>query len=665
MPRVTRSTAKGSLSEELKEDGQGKLTDYFRTTRPGRRPGKNAKLGTNDAPIASSEMILPESGKLPSPPKLKRVEEPEPVAKDAAAPAEGSRQTLPLKEKATTPKRVARKLFAEESPIKHEEAATLEDPNLESTAAPIDLLLKSERTPTRAKQSVRTVQELQKILAERGAAKNIHKQAVENKERRAVSALAARLSPKKTVTTRILSVAEEKKAAPTKLSTVSVPDYVLPSTDALKPQVNLRETTPEPVTSDYKTKSSLLKPEVKESAWIALSRVYAQLHNKFQSGDRVLSIMSQQGKRIVFEDLAENIRKNIRQNFVLSDFAKIVHLYKEAYNVKLEESWQAFGGAQRGKWQLVISPNVTDDLRGWQVEEAASKELSGELPLSRPSQLCSPTKSPRKVACKPLARAPKLEDKVRLEGWRMLCRAQIFRHKLTELVLRAHAAFCESVGVKLDESKPLRRLHPGFDVENCDELAEAKLPEPPKLETNGATTMADFMRKLDEAQLPKGAKKVLEALKSPQKATASGVPLSPKKFAETAAAKGGMGGLLARIRAKEAAKKAVESAIDPVKEKRIARIDKLILGTLRTLTSVFALKKTHSLAMTVIAENVLRSTRFLAYEEAVGCVELLCEISPKNICVSEVHGQKYVQLTKNDYDAMLADLKQEKAFLAN
>ncbi|CAJ0961244.1 unnamed protein product, partial [Mesorhabditis belari] len=683
MPRTTRSSSRGrtTVREELKDEGQSQVTDYFKTTRRGRKPTeKDAQQKLDQADVTTIPTQITKS--LPSPPKVKREEKggeqitaspsrqaARKLFDDSPKTKETSANVRTVENEVTiSPRKAAKKLFGDSPKVDHEK---LNEDKRHDNIETIETLV-LQKSPLRAKKAIKSVAQLQSLLAQKESIQRLHIQAIENKVERVLHNAEVLKSPQKSVTIAAKAPPKQQKKKPTGVSpikVVHVPDYVLPGPQNGRKEQK-REETPEEeiVAGDYKKKTALLKSEVRDSAACPLPKSYKLLHEKFQSGDRILSIMMQQGKRITFDELTENVRKAMKRDFTKKDFACFVQLYKEAYLMNLEKGWMAFGGARKG-WDLVIRPNLKDDLKEWMLDEGSLEDSTDSLPLMTPSMLCSPTKgqpggvprSPRKAPCQPMPRAPLMDGRERLEGWRMLCRAHIFRFLLTKLVHEAHAAFLGTLGVDL-KKKPVR-LHPQFQLETCPDVPEGKLPEPPKNE-GAPKTMSDYMSEVGVAANLEGVKRVLADLTSPQKTTRDGVPLSPKKFANKQAVdeakSGGANSLLARIRAKEAAKKAAMASIDPVKEKRISRIDRLLIGALRTVTSFFALKKTYSLNLTAVVDKMMQTIRFLAHDEAISCLQLLCEISPKNVEMAEVAGQKYLKIIKNDYDSISADLMKEK-----
>lgn len=104
----------------------------------------------------------------------------------------------------------------------------------------------------------------------------------------------------------------------------------------------------------------------------------------------------------------------------------------------------------------------------------------------------------------------------RMEGWRLTARKMVFRHILVERVRQKHQEFLEEkqswiffsfslksrFSVSFD-SKEL--LHPEFELDGMPDIAEAQLPQMPKME-KPLRTMRDYL----EIKTPPKEKKVEE-----------------------------------------------------------------------------------------------------------------------------------------------------------
>ncbi|KAK6023949.1 DNA replication factor CDT1 like protein, partial [Ostertagia ostertagi] len=395
------------------------------------------------------------------------------------------------------------------------------------------LALKAAQTKLRAR--IRSVADLQAVLAQKGAVRAVHEQAQKIKSKQ-------RMKP----------------------STSAVPDFVLPThkTPAKKSldEFELHETRH---VFEY-GKASRLIEEVKRNSTLPLPRQYEHLHETFQSCDRVVSIYTNQGRRCAVLEIQKNVEKNTHLSFTRKHLAQIVQVYPTSYDVRLDKRWNAFGG---------------------------DAEVIRKDGISNGSQSCRWD--------------PVLDARPRLEGWRMICRSHVFRHKLVEIAKKFHQKFLERLGLNLKEVElaRLRRFHPKFDLEQeCGEIEQAELPEVDHGAAERHLEMKDYLATVDTTvPLPKAVSAALEDLKSPLKKLVSSnaaVPLSPRKFAEKQASKPkGAMSLLERIRAKEAERKAAEKLRDPVIDRKIELLQRILHGLLRCITTYFAFKKVRSMEL--------------------------------------------------------------------
>ncbi|KAK6050349.1 hypothetical protein COOONC_12146 [Cooperia oncophora] len=268
-------------------------------------------------------------------------------------------------------------------------------------------------------------------------------------------------------------------------------------------------------------------------------------------------------------------------------------------------------------------------------------------------------------------RDPVLDTRPRLEGWRMTCRSHVFRHKLVEIAKKFHRKFLERIGFTLKDAElaRLRRFHPKFDIEQeCEELEQAKLPEDEHDASEQHFEMKDYFAMVDTSvPLPKAVSAALEDLKSPVKkliSSNSAVPLSPRQFAEKQASKPkGSMSLLERIRAKEAERKAAEKLRDPVIERKIELLQRILHGLLRCITTYFAFKKVRSMDLRTLSEQVARSQSSMNRDLLMEHLTILCEVAPSYLAFTELGGKKYLQLKENNYNAIEKVVEEEVARL--
>ncbi|RCN45518.1 DNA replication factor CDT1 like protein [Ancylostoma caninum] len=561
--------------------------------------------------------------------------------------------------------------------LKKEESATVVPP-LNPALAKADELLKklsSSSAQNKVKTRIRSVAELQAALAEKGGLKKIHEQAQRNKCKQVEEHVNLLKSPTKVVPTgsavaraktkHVKECKTEQRVPPTPSY---VPEFVLPTHATPAKNVDEFELNEKRHVFEYGRASRLVE-EVKNNAVLPLPLQYERLLETFQSCDRVVSIYTTQGRRCVVSEIQRNVEKNTQISFTRKNLAQIVHVYPTCYDIRLEKRWNPFGGESKscGKFDLVMAANLTDDLSGYMLPDTPVKKEELPLPTVTPNKLLSP----RKKVVTVMPRDPVMDARPRLEGWRMTCRSHVFRHKLVEIAKTFHRKFMERIGLFMNESEylKLRRFHPKFDLDaECEGIPEAVIPEVPHDDAERRLEMRDYLATVDTSvALPKAVDAAIEEMKSPVKKIVSAeaaVPLSPRQFAEKQASKPkGAMSLLERIRAKEAAKKAAESMRDPVVERKIELLQRILHGLLRCITTYFAFKKVRSMEMNMLSEQVMRSQSSMSRSLLLEHVTLLCEVASDHVSLTEVAGKKYLQIKDNNYSTLETLVKVELARL--
>ncbi|KAK6035334.1 DNA replication factor CDT1 like protein [Cooperia oncophora] len=498
--------------------------------------------------------------------------------------------------------------------------------SLISRAEELSERLTSKAAQIKARARIRSVAELQAVLAQKGAVKAVHEQAQRIKSQKVEEHAKILKSPVKSVpkgsargelTTKAKFSSPQKRLEP---STSVVPDFILPT-----------HKTP--------AKASLDEFELNETRYsVCCTRnVHKCCHR----------IIHHQGRRCAVLEIQKNVEKNTQLSFTRKHLAQIIHVYPTSYDVRLDKRRKAFGGDAEsyGKKELIMTANLVDDLTGFMLPDTPVKCDDQPLPSVTPSKLMSP----RKKVVTALPRDPVLDARPRLEGWRMTCRSHVFRHKLVEIAKKFHRKFLERIGFTLKDAElaRLRRFHPKFDIEQeCEELEQAKLPEDEHDGSEQHFEMKDYFAMVDTSvPLPKAVSAALEDLKSPVKklmSSNSAVPLSPRQFAEKQASKPkGSMSLLERIRAKEAERKAAEKLRDPV----------------------LCIKKVRSMDLRTLSEQVARSQSSMNRDLLMEHLTILCEVAPSYLAFTELGGKKYLQLKENNYNAIEKVVEEEVARL--
>ncbi|EJW88059.1 hypothetical protein WUBG_01029 [Wuchereria bancrofti] len=373
----------------------------------------------------------------------------------------------------------------------------------------------------------------------------------------------------------------------------------------------------------------------------------------------VVSWLETQGKRITLNEVMTNVQRKLKSNYDEQQFAMILSIYPESYNIRSERRWMPIGGRHCNlkKYEYVIEPNVVNDLvlpRKENVRETSSSKSSPVKPtLGSPCKvplislarnpipsppmravMKSPTKSPS--GSNMVTRCPpKLES-------RRLHRKLEFKSRLRKLVNIQHAAFLKNEGIEISPDEQLPRYHPDFDLDAVVDITPAKLPEMPKGDAGQPETMREYLKAVPDSSstLPEKIKMVIKELRSPEKKVAivadKCIPLSPKKYVETKNTS--KPSLLERIRAKERERKRREMLRNPEMEQRKG--------------SYYNLKKVGSMKFVELIDKLAFGIGSISKVEIEAAINLLCEVCPTYFKIVEVRGEKYIHLKDNSFSAI-------------
>lgn len=536
-------------------------------------------------------------------------------------------------------------------------------------------------------KGAKNVAELQQRLAARSVLRKFHQQRLKIKCAQVDEIRTAYASP--TGVVRVPSVVSSpgSRGALLKTTGINSSDIVLPSPSVPK-LCNFKSKEFDKLEDEALEygQASRLVQYVKDGAKLPLPKKYERLHKLFQHTERVVGIMHIQGKRITLNEVLTNVQNKLKIEFSRRHFAQIVHVYGEAYILRLEKAWMPVGGIRNKNhsFEVVVEPNFTDDIAGYLKPESPKKANVNPLPLVSPVKLVSPMKgrllssalvsrpSPSKKSCSlavPLPRTPVLDERPKIQAWRAIVRSSIFKYRLQQIIKEQHVAFLEKIGisVKPEEGNSFMRYHPDFDFENVGDIAEAKLPDASVNDMVPHLSMKDLMKDAVDSinTLPQKVQDVIEELKSPEKQFAFvrkvQVSLSPRKYVKECAGKPKGESLLERIRAREREKKQADMLRDPKLELRKARLEKISLSLLRNITSFYAFRKVGCMKLSDLVEKMNFNVGSTSKTEMEEHIALLCEIAPNHFNAVDVCGQKFIKLSNNDYAAISDIVRTELA----
>ncbi|VDK79961.1 unnamed protein product [Litomosoides sigmodontis] len=114
--------------------------------------------------------------------------------------------------------------------------------------------------------------------------------------------------------------------------------------------------------------------------------------------NEVVSWLETQGKRITLNEVMSNVQRKLKSNYDEQQFAVILSIYPESYNIRCERRWMPIGGRHCNfkEYEYVIEPNLINDLvfpRKENIEASASSNSSPVKPaLPNASSKSSPVK---------------------------------------------------------------------------------------------------------------------------------------------------------------------------------------------------------------------------------------------------------------------------------
>ncbi|XP_037954889.1 uncharacterized protein LOC119684831 [Teleopsis dalmanni] len=405
--------------------------------------------------------------------------------------------------------------------------------------------------------------------------------------------------------------------------------------------------------------------ETSKAGQLPLPFKYRHLIEIFKGLDSVCAMFHNRKECITFKKLKPAVQRMLRKNFHESHLAQIKYLYPEAYNFT-QVKMRNYGSASKADYfQLVVVPNV---------ENASDKQTMTKI--DEDNILAS-------------GQSTAMNPQVMTE------RLQRFQCILLERVKDEHNKFLKSLEPPLTIPKnKITRWHPDFDLENCDEIECARLPQPPNMEKyssardilstarnlfNCATPME---RALERYEAKVEAERIAtENLINNQKnvtisftqTTSTGGELLASKTDPLAATttkqstntsqptamqpapidvtttllKGVPKSLLEKIRAKQAAKALDAMTRRPSQDQEATKYSRLP-EMARHLRNVFITERKGVLTLEIIIKKIQNSFRTsLLPQEIEAHLKLIAKEIPEWIAFHEVRKTMYLKIDKN------------------
>lgn len=229
----------------------------------------------------------------------------------------------------------------------------------------------------------------------------------------------------------------------------------------------------------------------------------------------------------------------------------------------------------------------------------------------------------------------------------------MFVNGLQQIVLQHHREFCEKLSppVKVEEEK-MKCFHEDFVVDAVPAVTLGELPKKPHVEVcNTAAEALEKSRALFETN-PKTLSKRGEAEAVPV-APVPSIPVR-KELASLP------NELLEKIRAKEAAKKALEMFTDKEKEERVKQLRRLPVLA-RMVRNMMISEKKAALPQAFILKKANASyPSHIALEMLANDVDKLVEISNHFVTYHLIQGTKYLKINRGmDINKVVIELEKK------
>uniref|UniRef100_A0A182XD49 CDT1 Geminin-binding domain-containing protein n=1 Tax=Anopheles quadriannulatus TaxID=34691 RepID=A0A182XD49_ANOQN len=389
---------------------------------------------------------------------------------------------------------------------------------------------------------------------------------------------------------------------------------------------------------------------------------YRSLLELFKCTDTVCSMLHNRKEQITFKKLKPAVQRMARKNFFESHLAQIYSLFPDAFTLS-QEMTKNYGSATKHEtYQLVIRPNIAD----------------------------APEEPVRKAAEDDFIRT---NTKPAVNSQSLLERYQHFRRLLLERTKDAHQAFLLTLDPPLNiERSKIVRWHVDFDLENCPDIENAELPQPPNVERfSSARDVLSTARNLFSCGTPmERALARLEEKKKQEAAVAtSGTPqpttTEPEdkkppigiKTEEVSATPSTTAALLSdpaeqmlknvpkalleKIRAKQAAKALEQMVRRPSQEKEAMKYSRLP-EIARHLRNVFVTERKNVLPLETPVVKIENSYRGkLTLQELEEHIRMIAQLVPFWLTLPEVRKVKYAKIAKDCDLAKVIDVLERKA----
>jgi len=362
---------------------------------------------------------------------------------------------------------------------------------------------------------------------------------------------------------------------------------------------------------------------------LPLPFTYKFLSEIFRCTEQIAAMLHNRKEIITVEKLKTGVQTMLRKNFSLDYIKQIKTVFPAAYKYAWENVLGRYGKVL-SEFELHITVNLN-------YKNDTISEFGGEG-----------------------HKAEEILGNERLVPAQVVERRTLFGNNLQQIMRQHHRDFCAKLSppVTVDDSK-VQHYHQDFNVDQVPAIPLGELPEKPHVEVCTTASevlqksralfetnpkLAETLSKIAEVKKEAEAVPVVAAAPAPVRKELSGLPQ----------------GLLEKIRAKEAAKKASEMFTDKGKEERVKQLRRL--PTLaRILRNTLIAEKKAALPQPFILKKATASyPGHLALEVLTKDVDKLVELTKPFAMYHLIQGTKYFKVNQSmDINKVVAELEKK------
>jgi len=353
---------------------------------------------------------------------------------------------------------------------------------------------------------------------------------------------------------------------------------------------------------------------------------YRFLAEVFRCTDTVVSMLNNRKEVINLDKVSKSVTDLLRKRWDVKYLQQILCVFPQAYKLAWERVEGRFCNSEQR--ELKLRPNMT-----------YKRDLMGEL-------------------------EGKMNNFARMLPEHMVERRDIFRNSLVELVKDHHEEFLASLDPPIvADRNALTSWHKDYDTESAPEIDTVELPQEPGKVAAGATATEALNKAAGLAGVNPKLSDVLRvaSVKVEESDTKVAATMSPLKAPSSTTA--GLAGLnpalIAKIKAKEAARAKLEMTRNPEQVKLLGQLAKLP-ELARMIRNLFISEKKAALEVQFVCKKL---TSCLPYGTEKATVEenlrLLNKVSKGWVKIHLVGTAEYFKMDKTDINKVCMKLEQK------